>query len=112
MSVVVGRPFITMLRFVLISLLAFYIGADDFVLLVGRIYSDIDIGPLTIVGSFAIVLFLGRLFGVVIALLLKGIGYSVRLIPELETDRIFYEDGVDDQLSDHDFITTNYLNLW
>jgi hypothetical protein len=94
--------------------LAFYIGADNSVLPIGRICSDIDIGPSIIVGSLVIVFFLGRLFDIAIAFLLKVIGYSVRLIPELETeiDRASYKDSVDDWLSDYDPIATNCLGLW
>jgi hypothetical protein len=91
--------------------LVFYIGVDNSTSPADRAYSDIDIGPLTTISSLAIVLFLGRLFGAAITLLLKVIGYSVRLIPELETDEASYKDSVDDLLSDHNPITTNCLNL-
>ena len=101
-----------MLRFALTLSLASYTGVDDFVLSAGRVYSDIDIGSLTIISFFAIALFLGRLFNAVIALFLRVIRYSVRLIPELETDEASCEGGVDDRLSDHDLITTNCLSLW
>jgi hypothetical protein len=103
-----------MLGFALILSLAFYTGADDSVSLVSRTYSDIDIRLLIIVGFFVTAFFLGWPFGVAIAFLLKVIGYSARLIPELETetDRVFYEGGVDDRLSDYDFVATNCLSLW
>ena len=112
MSVIVGHPSIVILGSTLISLLASYTNADDFISSVGRTYSDIDIRFLTIVGSFAIAFFLERLFDAAIAFLLRMIGYSTRLILELETDETSYEDGVDDQLSDYNLITTNCLDLW
>ena len=114
MSAVVRYPFAAILGSALISSLASHTGTDDFVLSVGRTYSDIDIRPLTTVGSLAIVFFLGRLFGVAIAFFLKVIGYSVRLIPELETetDGTSYKSGVDDRLLNHDLATTNCLGLW
>ena len=111
MLVVVGRLFVVILRFALILLLASYTGVDDSASLVGCVYSDIDIGLLTIVGSFAIVLFLGRPFGAAIAFFLRVIGYSARLILELETDGASYKDGIDDRLSDYDLATTNCLGL-
>jgi hypothetical protein len=107
MSVVIGYPFAIILGSTLISSLAFYIDADDSILSAGRVYSDIDIRLLTTIGSLATAFFLGRLFGVVIAFFLRVIGYSVRLIPELETDRASCEDSVDDRLSDYDLVTTN-----
>jgi hypothetical protein len=112
MSAIVERPSAVVLEFALTSSLASYTGADDSTSPVDRAYSDIDIGLLTIVGSLATILFLGRPFGAAITLFLKMIGYSVRLILELETDEASYEDGVDDRLSDHDLATTNCLGLW
>ena len=109
MSIVVGHPFAAIFGS---TLTLSYIDADDSISPAGRAYSDIDIGPLTIVGSLAIALFLGRPFGAAIAFLLKVIGYSARLIPELETDEVSYEGGVDDRLSNHDPIATNCLGLW
>ena len=114
MSVVVKYLFAIILGFALISSLASYISANDSALPASRVYSDIDIGPLTIVGFFAIAFFLGRPFGAAIAFLLRVIGYSARLIPELETetDGASCEGGVDDRLPDHDPAATNCLGLW
>jgi hypothetical protein len=111
MSVVIGHPSATILRSILTSSLVSYTGADNFISSANRAYSDIDIGPLTIIGSFAIVFFLGRPFDTAIAFLLKVIEYSTKLIPKLETDGAS-EDNVDDRLPDHDLATTNCLGLW
>ena len=101
-----------MLGFALTSSLASYTGADNSASPAGRAHSDIDIEPLTTIGSLAIALFLGRPFGAAITLLLRMIGYSAKLIPELETDKASCKDSVDDRLSDHDLVATNCLGLW
>ena len=111
MSVVVGHPFAIILGFALTLSLASYTGADDSASPTSRIHSDIDIGPLTTIGSFATVFFLGRPFNAAIAFLLRVIKYSARLIPELETDGAS-EGGVDDRLPDYDLAVTNCLGLW
>ena len=113
-AVVVGRPSAAVLGFALTSSLASHTGADDSASPAGRAHSDIDIGPLTAVGSLATALFLGRPFGAAITLLLKMIGYSARLIPELETetDGASYKGDIDDQLPDYNLATTNCLGLW
>ena len=112
MSAIVGRPSTAILGFALTSLLASYIGTNDSISPVGRTYSDIDIRLLTTIGFFATTLFLSRPFDVAITFFLKVIGYSVRLIPELEIDEASCESGVDDWLPDHDLAATNCLGLW